>query len=569
MTNFQLANLQRKIDTNLDGLQASLLARSDAVLQQKAATLQAQRKQLSQRTLLSLAFSGQFSAGKSTIISALTGNSEIRISADVATDDVQAYRWQEIELWDTPGLYADRPDHTAKAEQAIREADLIVYCLTTNLFDSVTSDDFKRLAFENRFAPKIFLLINKLSMDDADDTEAFIGNLTISIDNTLAPHHLAEFKHAFIDAQDYRDGIATSDQALIAFSRFEEFIDRLNHWVKEQGLLARLDPPIRLGLDLIDDVLSSLQDSTFEQNPELFLLDQQLRIVRAQQQRTAGDIRRIGTGLRQKVELLGEQLLNGELGSEPELAEANFRSSLERINKEAYDELNTILQASYDELQGKLEDFANQPFVAEYFSSVDSDSAGQVPQNTGTKKAEANPIFGFARNLVEEGRKNLFKPGVTPKAFFPGAREVAGGAIHKGIYQVGKLLGHNFRPWEAVRIAKGVGQAVAVLGVVFAAYEVYEQVNDGVQAEDRQRKAEQQRSEFRGNIRKLTESMVAQIQQVVQQDYEAPVITPILDALNSARDQLLAKETSNRELVHSLSAHRNELKNYLEQLYAS
>jgi hypothetical protein len=110
---------------------------------------------------------------------------------------------------------------------------------------------------------------------------------------------------------------------------------------------------------------------------------------------------------------------------------------------------------------------------------------------------------------------------------------------------------------------------VAVLGVVFAAYEVYEQVNDGVQAEDRQRKAEQQRSEFRSNIRKLAEGMVSQIQLVVQQDYEVPVITPILDTLNNARDQLLAAEASNLELVHSLSTHRDDLKGYLEQLYVS
>ena len=261
MSNFQLAELQRSIEASLDGIQASLLARGEVAYEERATSLQRQRQELQQRSLLSLAFSGQFNAGKSTIISALTGNTGIRIAADVATDDVQAYRWQDIELWDTPGLYADRPDHTVKAEQALREADLIVYCLTTNLFDAVTSEDLKRLAFVNRYAPKIFLLVNKLSMEDVNDTEVFIANLTSSINNTLAPHQLSEFDHAFIDAQDYRDGVAAGDQALIEFSRFEVFVQRLNRWVKAQGLLARLDPSIRMGLNVIDDVLGSLQDT--------------------------------------------------------------------------------------------------------------------------------------------------------------------------------------------------------------------------------------------------------------------------------------------------------------------
>ena len=108
MTSFQLAELQSKIESSLDQLQNILLSRGEPALQTTASALQQQRHGHRDRPLLSLAFSGQFSAGKSTIISALTGETDIRISADVATDEVKAYRWRNIELWDSPGLYADR-----------------------------------------------------------------------------------------------------------------------------------------------------------------------------------------------------------------------------------------------------------------------------------------------------------------------------------------------------------------------------------------------------------------------------------------------------------------------------
>jgi GTP-binding protein EngB required for normal cell division len=563
MTTFQLPELQRRIQSNLDALQAFLLARGESALQEKANTLQQQRLALGERALLSLAFSGQYSAGKSTIISALTGRSDIHISADVATDEVQAYRWREIELWDTPGLFADRPDHTAKAEKALREADLIVYCLTTNLFDTVTADDFRRLAFDNGFAPKIFLVVNKLSMVDVDDTDDYINNLTISIDRTLAPHHLSGFNHAFIDAQDFREGVADGDESLLLSSRFEGFIQRLNDWVKQQGLLARLDPPIRLGLTTIDEALGTLPDGTFQQNPELFLLNQQLRIVQGQQRRTTAEVSRIGTGVVQRVQLLGEQLLSGELGEEEQQAEIGFRTGCEEINKSAFDDLNGTLQEAYEQLQTKLDDFAREPFVAEYFASVDAGTAGSVPKRGEEKGSKGNPIKDIAKDLLGRGAENFTFPG----GIMSTSSQVAGSTGHQLVYTVGKFLGKDFRPWEAVSIAKGFGQVLGIFSIAMAAYSIYEHVNEETKAEERQRQADQQLSRARAEIRKLAEAMAAQINDIYQQEYDLPVIGVIVDRLNAARDEVLARESSNKQLVEGLSGYRSELKACLSELY--
>jgi hypothetical protein len=151
---------------------------------------------------------------------------------------------------------------------------------------------------------------------------------------------LKDFNHAFIDAQDYRDGLASSSLELIQISRFEAFVAQLNGWIKDRGLLARLDPPIRLGLNTIDEALASLPEQTFEQNPDLFLLNQQLRIVQAQQRRTDVEVRRLCSGITQKMQLLGEDLLSGELGEEPKQAEASFQAKCEEINASAFKELN-------------------------------------------------------------------------------------------------------------------------------------------------------------------------------------------------------------------------------------
>ena len=559
----QLADLQNRIQSGLDQLQSFLLSRGEPALQATANALQQRKQELSDRPLLSLAFSGQYSAGKSTIISALTGNTDIRISADVATDEVKAYRWRDIELWDTPGLYADRTDHTEKAEQALREADLIVYCLTTNLFDNVTAADFRRLAFEKRYGPKLFLLTNKMSMEDVEDTEAYIGKLSETIERTLSPHRLTEFSHAFIDAQDYRDGLSSSNQELIRFSRFEAFVAQLNAWIKERGLLARLDPPIRLGLNTIDEALATLPETTFEQDPELFLLNQQLRIVQTQQRRTDAEVRRIGSGTVQQMQLLGEQLLSGELGDDPNQAESSFQARCEQINKSAFEELNGIIQESYQQLQTKLDEFANESFVADYFASVDATRAGAVPRSEGEGGENGNPLKGVAKMLLGKGSEKFGLPG----GLMTGTRQVAGTAGHQIVYNVGKFFGKNFKPWEAVKTAKGLGQAIGILGIALSAYEIYEQVNEDSKADERRRKHEQQLQEARAQIRKLAEAMAAQLREVYQQQYDLPVIGLIIEQITALRDQILAKESSAKELVERLSAIRGQLKSCLEQLY--
>ncbi len=64
-----------------------------------------------QKSQLTIALIGQYNAGKSTLIKALTGDPSVRISAEICTDRITEYLWKEVLLIDTPGIYAGRTDH--------------------------------------------------------------------------------------------------------------------------------------------------------------------------------------------------------------------------------------------------------------------------------------------------------------------------------------------------------------------------------------------------------------------------------------------------------------------------
>ena len=121
------------------------------------------------RKELRLAFVGQYDSGKSTIISALTGRKDIKIDSNIATDVVSEYRWNNIVLMDTPGILAGKVEaHDEATKKALKDCDLIFYVLTSQLFDNVVFNNFIDLAYNQHFADKMFIVINKMGMESGD-----------------------------------------------------------------------------------------------------------------------------------------------------------------------------------------------------------------------------------------------------------------------------------------------------------------------------------------------------------------------------------------------------------------
>ena len=141
---------------------------------------------LQDRKELRLAFVGQYSSGKSTIISALTGRKDIKIDANVATDHVSEYKWNNIVLMDTPGILAGKVEsHDESTKAALKECDLIFYVLTSQLFDDVLFNKFIDLAYNQHFADKMFIVVNKMGMESGE-FDQLVDNYTISLEKIFS-----------------------------------------------------------------------------------------------------------------------------------------------------------------------------------------------------------------------------------------------------------------------------------------------------------------------------------------------------------------------------------------------
>ncbi|MCX6879185.1 MAG: hypothetical protein NTW21_36085 [Verrucomicrobia bacterium] len=141
------------------------------------------------------------------------------------------------------------------------------------------------------------------------------------------------------------------------------------------------------------------------------------------------------------------------------------------------------------------------------------------------------------------------------------AAEVAGGNAHKFVYEAGKFFGKNFKPWEAVKYAKWIGNVGKALGAAGALIAVVVEIRNEQQEQERQLKLSDSRndvrSQFREMARNLADAFLSQYHQFESVQYDCE-----LEALRSMRNQLvggLAGRTEESQAFVKLAARADDL----------
>ena len=456
--------------TQFENLLTSAKSQELTALREK---LRKELQDYEQQGALTVAFVGQYSAGKSTIISALTGRRDIHIDADIATDRSSSYDWNGINVIDTPGLFTDRQDHDAITYGAIAKADLLVFCLTHMLFDTVTIENFKKLAYEEGYRWKMMLAINKMSCGAGEDEQKILS-YSHSLVEALKPFSLKEFPLSFIDAKDYCEGVDKGENFFTEVSRFDTFIAALNQFVESRASLTCFDTPVRIVLNCLDDAQiffarDSGEDSTFQE-----LLSRLSRRVHRERERLRTEVKGITLDLSTAVVNEGIQLASAVGASNFEhliqQSEINLRKHYEAAGKTLEETLERAIASICAEVESELQSDLTQAFVAQIDFDPKVSAKNHRPQfNAQQFKAQINWLQSIGEQvgmkLMQSATRDFAK---TAGQGFLRSMDVAGSGLHGAVYTTGKLIGFNFKPWEAVGIAKNVGNFAVFLGPALA-----------------------------------------------------------------------------------------------------
>ena len=112
---------------------------------------------------IKIAFAGEYSSGKSTIIKALTGDPNIETGEAITTGEANDYDWNGILITDTPGILTGiRPEHDRRAQAVILESDLLAYVVTNELFNGEVGRNFRDLTVRTNKGHETILIVNKM-----------------------------------------------------------------------------------------------------------------------------------------------------------------------------------------------------------------------------------------------------------------------------------------------------------------------------------------------------------------------------------------------------------------------
>ena len=189
-------------------------------------------------------FAGQYSAGKSSILKAMTGREDIETGGGITTQQVQELDWNGIRVADTPGVHTElRPDHDETTYEAISRADLLVFVVTNELFDSHMAEHFRKLAIGREKAHEMLLVVNKMQRCSEGNTPEAQEVIRQDLRSVLAPFTPEQLRLSFVDAEAALDARSGQDEGVRRIYRqrsgFDAFIDNLDAFVQEKGLAAR------------------------------------------------------------------------------------------------------------------------------------------------------------------------------------------------------------------------------------------------------------------------------------------------------------------------------------------
>jgi len=541
--NFNAAMVAEKFNKTCNQLSALLNKGNHQELNNLAENFVNELHKYQQEGIITVAFVGQYSAGKSTIISALTGKRDIKIDADIATDKTTNYNWNGINLTDTPGLFTERQDHDEITYDAINKADLLIFCLTYMLFDSITIENFKKLAYGKSYRWKMMLVINKMS-DEAGEDEIKITNYHQSLAEALKPYQLEEFPICFIDAKDYCEGADTPDDFLLEVSRFPTFIDELNKFVDSRAALARFDTPVRIALNFVEEAQVTALRNSAEDSVFFEILNQLSRKVRKERSCLRTKVENMGLKMSSAIAKEGSTLAavvggNEDFATVNKQAEINVQKHYEKAENQLQAVINTAIIDIRSEVEEVLTGNLTQAFIA----------CLEKSQNIFAHNVNANMNFDQLQSQVES-LKNIgevagikFTKLATKDAVktasqqsFLRSMDVAGSSLHKGVLAVGEFVGFKFKPWQAVNIAKGIGNGAKFLGPALALVSL----GIDVMAINEERKREKEMAEVRRDITSQFQSLGKNLERQIElqlYEFETQVYGEIEKQIALARQQ--------------------------------
>lgn len=456
---------------------------------------------------ITIVFIGQYSAGKSSIIKALTGMEDIEIGEGIRTTETHSYLWNGIEVVDTPGINTViRPDHDTISYAAISRADMLVYVVTEELFDDSVGKNFRKLLLEKDKAAEMIIVVNKMA--DVGNTEENRQIKLKDMEKVTTPYTPTNLRTVFVDAKSYLDSLNEEDQD-IAFilkerSNYDQLVDTLNRFVADRGISSRLTTVLYKLFDILQDALPNFQSSTGDEDidaVEEHLLRER-HIISQSSWRIETAVKSVyestASEIRDKGRTIANEIFDCREKAEADLMLEKACADVEELTSICEKKVIEKIEELTSDCQMQLDDFYNSEFSSSLRIKLDKRKDGS--------NAFLNQII--KSDWLSKVSFRIVSGTTGADAAATGLRAFSGSKVHELVLNVGHYFGHSFKPWEAVKLTKGINVAGKVIGVFGVIFTWGLQAKQDYDEEIRRREIRSDREKIRAGFNEAAESLV-------------------------------------------------------------
>lgn len=530
---------------------------------------------LPSESTIEVVFAGQYSAGKSTILRSLTGRDDIVTGAGITTEQAHIYEWNGVKVVDTPGVHTEiRPDHDAITYRAIADADLLVFVVTNELFDSYLAEHFRKLAIERDKAHEMMLVVNKMFRCARGNSPEAQNVILEDLRKVLTPFSPEQLRTSFIDAEAVLESKAENDaavgQVLRRKSGFEPFVEKLNGFVREKGLAGRYTTALYNLEQVLQEALAaeSTGDKDVDALEELLLqrrralVETQQRILRA----VESEIQHIGAQIRQEGRKVAD-CIHGkadqkQVDRELQAAQDRVQVYAEQLEKSVQEAIGKHMK----DLDARIGAIANSELAKELLPRLARRiEEASISPETLSKLKKASDI---SRQLGEFLVRNSF----TPKAGTLGGifklNQYSGTAAHGAVKAIGHFFGKSFKPWEAVKWTRTIANAGRVFAVAGTVLTFVLQIKEDADAVQLERDLRESRSAVRSGFNDAAHGVEKHYEHATER-YVTGTLTTEIEAVDVQLAELRDMQQSRGQLFQDLIKLLEETRSMIRDVHTS
>lgn len=454
---------------------------------------------------VSIVFAGQYSAGKSSILSILTGL-DLETGQGVTTTSCNYLDWNGIEVIDTPGIHTQkRPDHDEITYKVISEADLIIFVCTAEGFSQNLGTHFRKLLVEKGKGNEMMLVFNKMESSQYGNTPEGRKEL---FEHDILPVISPEFSKddlyiSYIDTYCYQDAQKEKGkdrEILLEMSGYNDFIKNINHFIEKKKILGKCTTSLYKLEQMLSEAIAKFNSGDFCADGAIQLLTQQRKLLVNAQDNIKSKAYNLIRRDTQNVRNWGNDIANNLTSNDDQkkvnqLLQEKYNAT-EDVYQKAAKNLEIIINDENKTLSKSITKLESSEFALSLKEAIEK-KIGDI--NISNKTASSLKKYADAAGKTGQWLSKIAtgaNAGNGWQAIFK-LGSYSGSTAHQAVLKIGHVFGHKFKPWEAVKISAKIGKFGKILGVggalVGLGLEIW---ND-----QQERKMEKQLTNYRGDIR--------------------------------------------------------------------